>query len=81
MHQFLRYAATRRDEVVPAAGDVGVGVEAEDRVGEGVAVVVVVEEPAVNFIFAEGLLDGSEVEFGLARGLGDGVRHVPPPPG
>ena len=56
-----------------------VGVEAEDAVGEGVAVVVVVEEPAVDFIFAEGLLDGGEVEFGLARRLGDGVRHGPSP--
>jgi hypothetical protein len=58
---------------------VHVGVEAEDRVGEGVAVVVVVEEPAVDFIFAESLLDGGEVESGLARRLGDGVRHGPSP--
>ena len=49
------------------------------RVGEGVAVVMVVEEPAVNFIFAKGLLDGGEVEFCLVRRLGDCVRHVPSP--
>ncbi len=67
----------RRDEVVPAAGDEGVWVEAEDAVGERVAVVMVVEEPAVEFIFAEGLLDGGEIEFGFGRGLGNGVWHVP----
>jgi hypothetical protein len=42
------------DEVVPAAGDVGVGVEAEDASGDGVAVVVVVKEPAVEGGGAEG---------------------------
>jgi hypothetical protein len=36
------------DEVEPAAGDEAVFVEAEDAVGDGVAVVVVVEEPAVE---------------------------------
>ncbi|WP_433983681.1 hypothetical protein [Tunturiibacter empetritectus] len=80
MDQLLRLAV-RGDEVEPAAGDVGVGVEAEDRVGEGVAVVVVVEEPAVDFIFSEGLLDGGEVESGLALGVGDDVRHGTSPPG
>ncbi len=49
------------DEVVPAAGDEGGLVEAQDAVGEGVAVVMVVEEPAVKFIFAECGLDGFEV--------------------
>ena len=67
------------DEVVPAAGDVSVGVEAEDAVGERVAVVMVVEEPAVDFIFAEGVLDSSEVKFGCVLCLGDGVGHIPSP--
>ena len=73
MDEFFR-VALRRDEVVPAAGDVGGGVEAEDRVGEGIAMMMVIEEPAINFIFAEGLLDGEEIELGLVCGLGDGVR-------
>ncbi len=47
MDQFPRLAL-RGDEVVPAACDVGVGVEAEDAVGEGVAVMMIVEEPAVE---------------------------------
>ena len=50
------------------------------RVGEGVAVVVVVEEPAIEFIFAEGGLDGGEVEFGRCWRLGDGLRHDTPSP-
>ena len=40
------------DEVEPAPGDVEAFTEAEDAVGERVAVVVVVEEPAVQFLFA-----------------------------
>ncbi len=66
------------DEVVPAAGDVGVRVEAEDAVGEGVAVVVVVEEPAVEFIFAEGGLDGGEVHgFRVSVMVCPMVPHLP----
>ena len=49
------------DEVEPAAGDEGVLVEAEDAVGDGVAVVVVVEEPAVEVLFAERRLNRVEV--------------------
>ena len=41
------------DEVEPAAGDEAVFVEAEDAIGDGVAVVVVVEEPAVELVLAE----------------------------
>ena len=52
------------DEVVPAAGDVGVVVEAEDAVGEGVAVVMIVEEPAVEMLVAERGLDGVEIHGG-----------------
>ena len=42
------------DEVVPAPGDVGVGIDTQDASGDGVAVVVVVEEPAVEFGFGSG---------------------------
>jgi hypothetical protein len=49
------------DEVVPAAGDVGLLVEAEDVRGDGVAVVVVVEEPAVEAGVAECGLNCVEV--------------------
>jgi hypothetical protein len=49
------------DEVEPAAGDEGIFVEAEDAVGDGVAVVVVVEEPAVEVVVAQGGLDVVEV--------------------
>jgi hypothetical protein len=71
--EFLRLALGG-DEVVPAAGDVAAG-DSQDAVGEVVAVVVVVEEPAVEIIFAEGGLDGGEVHGGGASGLGDGVLH------
>ena len=45
------------DEVEPAAGDEGVWVEAEDAIGDGVAVVVIIEEPAVEVVFAQGRLN------------------------
>jgi hypothetical protein len=41
------------DEVVPAAGDVRLGIEAQDASGDGVAVMVVVKEPAVEAGFAQ----------------------------
>ena len=52
------------DEVVPAARDVGLWVEAEDVSGDGVAMVVIVKQPAVEVGFAEGGLDGFEVHGG-----------------
>ena len=45
------------DEVEPAAGDEAVLVEAEDAVGDGIAMVVVVEEPAVEVLLAQGRLN------------------------
>ena len=53
--------ALRGDEVEPAAGDEGVFVEAEDAVGDGVAVVMVVEEPAVKVGVAQRGLDRKSV--------------------
>jgi hypothetical protein len=38
------------DEVEPAAGDEGMLVEPKDAVGDRIAVVVVVEEPAVEVL-------------------------------
>jgi hypothetical protein len=58
--EFLR-GSGRGDEVKPAAGDVAVGREAEDAEAEWVAIVMVVEEPAVEVGVAQGGLDGFEV--------------------
>ena len=49
------------DEVEPAAGDKAAFVEAEDAVGDGVAVVVIVEEPAVEVVFANCRLNCLEI--------------------
>ena len=53
------------NEVVPAAGDVGLCVEAEDVRGDGVAVVMVVKEPAVEAGVAESRLDRVEIHTGI----------------
>ena len=42
------------NEVVPAARDVGIGIERENARGDGIAMMVIVEEPAVKRGFAEG---------------------------
>ncbi len=59
------------DEVEPAAGDEGVFVEAEDAVGDRIAVVVVVEEPAIELVFADG-----ELELIKVHGDPDSLRIV-----
>jgi hypothetical protein len=63
MDEFF-WLAGRRDEVVPAASDVGVFVEAEDAVGERVAMVVIVKQPAVEMLVAQRGLDGGEIHGG-----------------
>ena len=60
VHQLARLARGG-NEVVPAASDVGVLVEREDVLGDGIAVVVVVKEPAVERGVAKGGLDLVEV--------------------
>ncbi len=52
------------NEVVPAARDVGLGIETKDGRGDGIAVVVVVKEPAVKRSIAQGRLDGIEIHHG-----------------
>ncbi len=56
MDEFL-WLTGSGDEVEPAARDVHGGVEAEDAVGERVAMVMVVEEPGVEVGVAQGGLD------------------------
>ena len=63
MHQLARLAGGG-DVVVPAAGDVGFGVEAEDALADGVAMVVIVEEPAVVAGVTEGRLNRVQVHRG-----------------
>src|SRR5947209_4443734 len=43
--------------VVPAAGDVGLGVEAKNALADGIAMMMVVEQPAVMAGFAQRSLD------------------------
>ena len=53
MDELLRRSPCGGDEVVPAAGDKAFRVKTEDAVGEGIAVVVVVEEPAIKVGIAQ----------------------------
>jgi len=72
MDEFARFAGGW-DQVVPAPGDVGVRVETEDAGGDGVAMMVVVEEPAVELSFAEGGLDGFQLHGKSIRHFGAGT--------
>ena len=64
VHQLARLARGG-NEVVPAARDEGFRVEREDVRGDGIAVMVVVEEPAVERGVAEGGLDWVEIHTGI----------------
>ena len=77
MDQLLRLAL-RRDEIEPASGDVGVRIEAEDAVGEGVAVVMVVEEPAVEVLVAQGRLNCLKVHVVNPNSFGKKERQAGP---
>ena len=70
MHKLARLASGG-NEVVPAAGDVGLGIEAEDMRRDGIAVMVIVEEPAVERGFAQSSLDGVEIVHEIR------IRRVP----
>ena len=63
VHQLARLARGG-NEVVPTARDVRFFVEREDVRGNGIAVMVIVKEPAVESGVAEGRLDGVEIHTG-----------------
>ena len=58
-----------RDEVIPAAGDVGVRIEAKDACSDGIAVVMIVKEPAVEGGGAKSGLNGFQLH-------GNSIRHL-----
>src|SRR5580704_9048250 len=60
MYQLARFTFCR-NEVKPAPGDHRVIVQAEDVAGDGIAMVMVVKQPAVNFICAQFGLNGFNV--------------------
>jgi hypothetical protein len=59
--QELARLAICRNEVIPAAGYVRIGIEAQDVRGNGIAMMVIVEEPAVNLGLAQRSLNGVEI--------------------
>jgi hypothetical protein len=76
VHQLARLARGG-NEVVPAARDVGLRVEAKNARGDGIAMVVVVEEPAVEGGVAESGLDCVEIHTGIGyAGRRSGVSGV-----
>ena len=74
MHELAGFAVGG-DEVIPAAGDEAVLVEAEDAVCDGVAMVVVVKEPAVELVLAERGLNRRKIH-GFILALGFASRPV-----
>lgn len=69
VHKTPRLAA-RGNEVIPAARDVGLGVEAQYALPHWIAVVVIVEEPAIETGFAESGLHFIELHAGNHKGSG-----------
>ena len=67
VHKLARLAGGG-NEVVPAARDVGFGVEAKNAFRDGIAVMVVLKEPAVEAGVAEGCLDLVEIHTGIGYG-------------
>jgi hypothetical protein len=59
--QELARLAVCGNEVIPAAGYVRTGIEAQDVRGNGIAMMVIVEEPAVNVGLAQRSLNGVEI--------------------
>ena len=60
VHQLYRFALGGND-VKPAAGDHHVGRQAEDAIGDGIAVMVIVEEPAFVVAVAQRSLNFGEI--------------------
>ena len=63
MHQLARLALGG-NEVVPAARDVRVFVEPQNARGDGIAVMMIVEQPAVKAGFAQRGLNRVEIHNG-----------------
>ena len=63
VHQLARLAGGG-NVVIPAAGDVRLGIEAKDALANGIAVMMVVEEPAVVSGVAQGGLNRVQVHSG-----------------
>ncbi len=61
------------DEVEPAAGDVQVVAEAEDAIADGIAIVMVVEQPAVYLGVAQCRLNLQNFHFAILIGSGCGM--------
>ena len=78
MDELARIAAGG-DEVIPAAGDVGVRIEAEDASGDRIAVVMIVEEPAVELRGAKGGLNGFQLHGESIRHLRGGTKRLDRP--
>lgn len=72
MHKPARFSLDG-NVVVPAAGDVGVLVEAQDARGEGIAVMVVVKQPAVEAGLAESGLHSVEFHREMITAGGSGT--------
>src|ERR1035437_7459647 len=66
MDEFARLACGG-DEVVPAARDVRFGVQAQDVGGDGVAVMMIVKQPAVYGGLAESGLDRFSIHGRMIR--------------
>ena len=60
VHKFTRLALGR-NEVVPAARDVRVGIEAKNVRGDGITMMMIVKKPAVDVGLAKSGLDGVEI--------------------
>ena len=64
MHELAGFAGSG-DVVIPPSRDVGLGIEAEDSLANGVAVVMIVKEPAVVTGIAERRLNCVQVHSGI----------------
>src|SRR5277367_2850384 len=60
VHQFDRFPM-RRDHVIPTPCDHQIGRQTQHPVGNGIAMMVIVEKPRVNIAFAQRRLNGGQV--------------------
>jgi len=66
VHKLARFAGSG-NEVVPAASDVRFRIEAENALADGIAVMVVIEEPAVEVRIAQSGLNCFQVHGEIVR--------------